>query len=218
MRSCILSQKNDCDLLTVMKMTLSIPRDDLFRFIRQAAPIRIHLTSTDDDSKWIELELPEELEMVPGEGVRVTTHGRLRYEVAGMKVPLKIRTATFMLKPTLVTTSDMQERIAFAIDILHGDLEKIPDFIDRGLIHKVNKALTPEASQMVWDFRESLANTFEMPERLEPLGHLALSARGATVLVTDQALELVLDLRAELSRLRERPVTGPPPLRRTPAA
>lgn len=185
-----------------MEVDLVLTVEKVRELLRQFTPIRIHLTPTDEDRRWVELEQPSEVTLVPDRGVRAICAGRLRYELGGVGVPLSIRRVQVLLEP--VVTAD-QEQLEFRLTIEDADLENVPGVIDRALVGKVNDALTPGALHMVWGFRRSLSRAVKLPERLEPLHELLVSAQRLRVKIEPNALTLTLDLGLALSRTKPRP-------------
>ena len=182
-----------------------VTASEIATLLAQFAPIRIHLTATDEDRSWVELERPDEVQMVPGRGVRVVCSGRLRYAVAGIKLPLSIRRIQVLLEPKVVELGPEAQRLDFGLRIEDADLENIPGLVDRAIVGKVNDALTPETTSMLWQFSRTLALDVQLPERLEPLQTLLLRAPAGVVSVTPEGVGLRLHLDAGLTRSKPRP-------------
>lgn len=185
-----------------MQLDLVLTVEKVRELLRQFTPIRIHLTPTDEDRRWVELEQPSEVTLVPGRGVRAVCSGRLRYELGGMGVPLSIRRVQVLLEP--VVTAD-QEQLEFHLSIEDADLQNVPDVIDRALVGKINESLTPQALHLAWGYRKSLTRAVRLPERLEPLHELLVSAQRLQVTISDSEVRLMLDLGLALSRTKPRP-------------
>jgi hypothetical protein len=58
----------------------SLPRAMVEHTIRRLAPLKIHMADPSENRRWIELEPPASVEFCPGEGVRVVTTGRFRFD------------------------------------------------------------------------------------------------------------------------------------------
>ena len=188
-----------------MHIEAVLTRADVTRLIGELTPIRIHMTPTDEDRRWVELDEPERVDLVPGRGVRVVSSGRVRYAVGGLKVPLTIREVQAMLAPRVVSDGDGEVRLAFEIDLEKSDLVMVPDLIDTAIMNQVNDALTPRATNMVWAFSKTLTRSFALPERLEPLDRFELAVRGGEVEVDAEALRFRIQLDASVSRSKPRP-------------
>jgi hypothetical protein len=188
-----------------MDIVITVTRDELTRLLGEFAPIRIHLTSQDEDRRWIELERPERVELVPGLGARIVTSGRLRYELIGISVPARIRELSVLLVPTITTAASGRQSLAFLLEVQKADLAHVPGLIDAALVSKVNGALTPESTHMIWHFGDALERRVALPERLEPLDALATSVSGGGVGVDDERISFTLRLALEVKRARPRP-------------
>ncbi|HMJ15096.1 MAG TPA: hypothetical protein VK524_26965 [Polyangiaceae bacterium] len=182
-----------------------VTASEIASLLEQFAPIRIHLTPTDEDRSWVELEQPREIEMVAGRGIRVVCTGRLRYALAGITLPLSIRKVQVLLEPKIVELGPGEQRLDFVLQIENADLENIPGLVDRAIVGKVNDALTPEATHMRWGFSRTFDKDFDLPERLEPLHQLLLCAPAGEVAVTREGVRLRLHLNAGLTRSKPRP-------------
>ena len=188
-----------------MDLELRLSLGEVTELLHQLLPLRIHLTSTDEDRRWVELEQPTEISLVPERGVRAVCSGRVRYELAGMAVPLTIRRLQVLLSPRITELAPARQRLDFELQIEEGDLENVPGLVDRALVAKINAMLTPETTGMVFGFSDALKRALHVPERLEPLESLLLGAPGAEVSITTTALLVRLHLTARLERSRARP-------------
>jgi hypothetical protein len=188
-----------------MDLQVRLTRDMLADLLRQFAPIRIHLTPTDEDRRWVEIERPSAVELLPELGLRVISHGRLRYKIAGIAVPLTIRRVELLLTPKILRPRPNEFRLAFELKIRDADLELVPGLVDRAIYEKVNALLDAENTPLVWDFGKTFSQSARMPERLEPVSHLLLSARDADVHIDGEAITFTVRLGASLSRTKERP-------------
>lgn len=182
-----------------------VTASEIATLLEQFAPIRIHLTPTDEDRSWVELEQPREITMVAGRGIRVVCSGRLRYALAGITLPLSIRRIQVLLEPKIVDLGPDAQRLDFVLQIEDADLENVPGLVDRAIVGKVNASLTPEATHMLWQFSRTLDQAFDLPERLEPLHQLLLRAPAGAVAVTPDGVALRLHLNAALTRTKPRP-------------
>lgn len=188
-----------------MDLEVRLTRDFLNGLLHQFAPIRLHLTPADEDRRWVELEQPDVVELVPEIGLRIQSNGRLRYKMAGISVPLTIRRIELLLAPKVLTPAPDDFRLAFELRIENADLELVPGLVDQALSGRINELLRAEVTPLVWDFGKTFNKTVRMPERLEPLSHLLLHARGGQIRVDRGVVSLRIALAASLSRSKERP-------------
>jgi hypothetical protein len=153
----------------------------------------------------VEIERPSEVELVPELGLRVRSHGRLRYKIAGIAVPLTIRSVELLLIPKILRPRPGELRLAFELQIRDADLELVPGLVDRAIYDKVNALLDAEHTPLVWDFGKTFAQSAPLPERLEPVSRLLLAARDAELLVDSESISFTVRLGATLSRSKQRP-------------
>jgi hypothetical protein len=188
-----------------MDIDVTVTRDELAGWLEELAPIRIHLDDLDETERWLELERPVLVELVPGVGVRLVTSGRLRYALAGFEIPATIRKLVLMLIPEVIPASSSLQSLAFRLEIEDGDLVRVPAFVDQALVRRVNSALTPETTRMIWHFGQSLARNIALSERLEPLDSLRLSVVGGAVGIDDQRICFSVRLGLAVERSSARP-------------
>jgi hypothetical protein len=188
-----------------MQLTLAIGHEELSKLFNELAPIRIHMTPTDEDRRWLELEAPERITVVPDLGVRIVTRGHLRYAVGKLKIPATIQRLQLLLTPKVVQADDFAHRLAFELTIEEGDLAHVPDLLDAAFVAVVNEALTPRATGMVWNFGEALSKSAVLPERLEPLDRFGVEVTGGSVAVSADRVSFTVDLAAGITRTKPRP-------------
>ena len=187
-----------------MKIDFQLSRATIEQVIYDFAPVRIHLTRTDEDRSFIDLEDPTLVEMVPGRGVRVVCSGRVRYALGPMAVPLRLRRAAVLLVPEVVQGSNGAPALGFGIEIEEGDLELLPGLVEGAIADRVNAVLKPAESPLRCELGALLTKSFKLPERLEPLDCFGIRVRDASVVVDDRGLSLSVTLDLRVSRTRER--------------
>lgn len=169
-------------------------------------PIRMHMAHTDDDRRWLELDRPTEITLVPGRGIRAVSSGKVRYAIGGFNVPLSIRRVQVLLEPELQLDAAGGQRLDFKLHIESADLQKVPDVIDRALVNKVNEALDPRIIGMSWNIAATLNRALRIPERLEPLHEFLMRAERAQIIVTGSEIRLKIGLALSISRTSPLPV------------
>jgi hypothetical protein len=177
---------------------------DIVGLLREATPLRIHLTDRDEDRRWVELEQPTEISLLPNLGIRVVSSGRIRYEIAGIQLPFVIRRLQVLLQPVVVAAGT-HERLDFKLGVEQADLENVPALADRVLVSAVNDALSPERLGTFWNFGRLLERALHLPERFEPLHQFLLQAPAGQVTITDTEVRLRLRLGLACSRSKARP-------------
>jgi hypothetical protein len=191
-----------------VELDVTLRQEEVIDLLAQVTPVRIHLTEGDEDRRWVELERPTQVSFVPGEGVRIVTHGRLRHELGGVGLPFGIRRLQILFVPAIVTGHHGQ-RLDFRLLVEAADLENVPGLIETVVIAKVNQSLEPERLGMYWELARTLTLGLALPERFEPLDRLLTTARSAQVTISADALILRLNLSLGMSRNSVRPSDGP---------
>jgi hypothetical protein len=188
-----------------MKIDLQLSRASIAKVIHDFAPVRIHLTPTDEDRNYIELEEPTVIQMVPDRGVRVVCSGRVRYALGPVALPLSMRRLSVLLVPEIVRGRRGRPALGFGIEIEDSDLELVPGLIEGAIAHRVNPALTPTVSPLRFELGEALTKAFQLPERLEPLDTFGIKARDASIAIDEEGLTLSIALELNIRRRKERP-------------
>src|SRR5690349_8395744 len=98
-----------------MQLEVTLDRGEIARLLREFAPIRIHLTPTDEDRRWLQLDEVSHVELVPGRGVRVQSKGRVCYGVGQMRPKLGIKNVVALLEPKVMSANSSGYTLAFAI-------------------------------------------------------------------------------------------------------
>jgi hypothetical protein len=181
---------------------------DLARALVHLAPVRLHFTPEDEDTRWIELERPEEALVVAEEGLRITSSGRLRYTVHGLPFELDLRRIRIVVKPQ-VLEQDEQARLCFRLRVEELNIKYVPSALDAIITRAVDAAITPKTTQLVWKFGRTLSHRFQMPSRLEPIDSLGLQVRGGRFFVQNEGMRLVVDFAPlDVERSHDRPIEG----------
>ncbi len=188
-----------------MYVEAQLTRADVEEFVHRIAPIRIHMTPTDEDTHWLELDAPKVVQFVPERGLRVECTGRIRYSVASVPFRFAIRSLHVLLCPVVVDT-----RVYFHLEIEKSDLQHIPDVIDDGIMQLINRALTPRRTRMVWDFGRTLSAALPLPVRLEPLDQLSVGVRQGDVVIGREEIRFRVALTTEIVRYKDHPSDAEP--------
>ncbi len=163
-------------------------REDIDRLLKQLTPVLVDLGSSGDH---VELRDPQPVELVAGEGIRVTCAASLRWSILGIALPLTVRSATLMVRPEVVVGDDGRDRLAVGLMIEHVDFESIPTFVDDTITDKINAALREKKAALSWSFADWLNRTVELPAAFGPDRALTLEVAWAKIRV-DEALVLAI--------------------------
>jgi hypothetical protein len=200
-----------------VKIEAHIEHGTLARLLKELAPVRIHMTPPDEGTRWLELDEPSLVQPVPGRGLRVHASGRFRFDLWRVPVRFGIRRIGMLLEPVVVQREG-QPRLAFAIELEEGDLIGVPRLVERPLVRRINAALQPRNTKLVWSFAETLSHHFGMPNRLEPIDGLSLDTSDGEVTVDREAVRFSIRLTPELHRSELTELTTPEASPRPPAS
>ncbi len=179
-----------------------LTRDDVSELVAGLLPITIRLA---DDGELYLHDLVETA-LVPEVGLRVRCAMRVRWSLLGVAVPITLRSLTVLLRPAIVRT-DGADRLAFTIAIEQADLAGVPEGIDLGFTHLVNRELEAKHVALSWAYADALSHVFELPATLSPPRELALRVDAAQVKATGDALGLAIEFHANV-RAREADANG----------
>lgn len=180
-------------------LEVKLPYPMVVHGLRQFAPLKIHLTDPSENRRWIELDPPSTVEFRSGVGIHVVTTGRFRFDIAKIPIPAQLNRVEFLILPRLIPDED-GVHLAIPIEIESADVRMVPDLIDSVLVSQVNAALTPKASQLMWQISDALSAVFQMPKRLDPLESLELKVVGGDVNLLAESLTLRIDYEMRLDR------------------
>lgn len=178
--------------------------EDLERLLRDLTPLRIHMSGPDGPQRWLELDPPEKVSLEAGVGVRVVTSGRFRYTKGKLPIAAEIREVRLRLEPRVVDDGPEGLRLAFALEIEHGDLVMVPGIIDDGIVALVNDALTPRSTKLVWRFSDALGTELALSPRMQPVDRVTTEVSAGEVKVGEAEVRFKIRLKATLHRGGER--------------
>jgi len=173
-----------------MWLQATFTAQDLLGALVKITPLRVPLDK-DDPDRCLWLGKPSAVTLREGEGVHITTRGQVRWDVAGITVPITMRTLGVLLTPSIEAV-DGEEALNFTLRVTEADLSAVPGFIEGSLVTRVNDALARPDARLIWRFLQTLDFTFRLPAKLEPERHMSLFARWGAVRVMDEALSLVV--------------------------
>jgi hypothetical protein len=173
-----------------MWLQATLTAKDLHDALDKITPLRVPLDA-DDPDRCLWLGKPAKVTLREHEGVTISTRGQVRWEVAGITVPITLRTLSVVLMPA-VEQADGEDALTFTLRVDEADLSAVPAFVEDTILARVNEALARPQSKLVWRFLQTLDFNFALPEKMEPNRHMSLFARWGAARVTDEALHLVV--------------------------
>jgi hypothetical protein len=184
-----------------MKLDARLTKEDLEHLLHCFLPCSIRLSG---DGK-LHLDAPSEVSLVAGVGLHCVCSGKLHWPVLGVHVPVGLRSLRVVLSPT-VDSADDGPRLVFKLHIEHVDVALVPTVIDNRITARVNDELAKKHVELSWAFARTLSHVFGLPDALESVAALALSAKEGSVWVTEQEMGFAVLLDVDV---RRRPSLAP---------
>jgi len=178
-----------------IQLMASLDLATVTELVKELTPVTINLGEGDDNRRWMEVDRPDLVELVAGEGVRIHTSAKLEWTVASVSVPFTIQSVAMMLRPVL-----SGGRLNLVCTIESADLKNIPDIIDRGIVTHVNARLSEKPDALGWNYAKTLAVRLAMPASMAPVERFELDARDAALELGAQAIRISVALPMHISR------------------
>jgi hypothetical protein len=151
------------------------------------------------DPRWVAIEPTRQVDFVAGQGLRLSTGGRIHWVVGGVPVDATLHHAQVMLRPEIVPDKH-GGRLVFRPSLESADLKNVPGWLDRGIVALINRQLESRGDELAWDFGRTLGLSVGLPPTLVGLQALQLAVANAAVAVTADAFELTLMLSLHFQR------------------
>jgi len=184
-----------------MDIKVRLDEEMLRRLLSDILPITVLL---DDelgrDGRWVAIGRAERLELIPGEGVRLATSGELRWPLKIAPVTLTLNELQLVVRP-IVVGEGPSTRLLFRPQIEHIDLERLPSFVDRGVVALVNRALESRSHLLAWHVADSIGQHFSLPETLIPLETATVDVVSAALAIDERGIDLAVTLDMNVTRV-----------------
>jgi hypothetical protein len=174
-----------------------ITKEDFTNVLGQLLPVKIHLDDDDSTDRWLYLDRPTEIELVPEKGLRVACPAEIMWSVSVVNVPIKLHTLQVLLRPEIVT-KQRGDILVFDITLEEADIKGLPALVDHTVMKAVNEALARK--ELAWDFTKTLTNTVDMPKLLDPIDSLTIHPAWGKRRVDAEAMVLVLSINLTFNR------------------
>jgi hypothetical protein len=178
-----------------VQLVASLDLATVTQLVKELTPLTINLGEDDEEHRWIQVDRPDLVELVAGEGVRIHTTAKLEWTVAGVSIPFTIQSVVMMLRPAL-----SGGRLNVVGTIESADLKNIPDIIDRSIVTHVNARLLARPDALGWNYAKTLAVRLAMPASMAPVERFELDARDAALELGADAIRISVALPMHISR------------------
>jgi len=181
-----------------MRISARIDEVSVVDLLRQLLPVTVIIDEEGAD-RWIRIEPARQVSFVAGEGLRVEVGGQIRWKTAGVPVLLTIKSAQLLVRP-MIESDEAGDRLVFRPSLEHMNLKNVPDFLDSGITSIINKRLQRQGDSLAWHFGRTLSHEFPLAKEFVDVDRFKLGAGAATVVVSDDAIELELLVTAGFIR------------------
>lgn len=172
-----------------MRVQLVVTEDDLRTFFEGVTPARLDLGRDDNVDRWIEIDRPESVTVTESRGLTLRAPARLRWNVAGINVPIAFRTVEVTLD--LAVSEPDHKSLRFLPQIADADFVGVPALIERGLIKLVNSSLAK--ASLVWDFVDTLQFSTALSPKLHPPTRVDIRVTSGVVKKADKLIALEIE-------------------------
>src|SRR4051794_36701099 len=133
-------------------ITAVLDHQTVAELLSELTPLTINLGEGGQSNRWMQVERPDLVEFVAGQGVRLRTSAKLQWSVAGVPLSFTIQTVSILLKPVISGA-----RLNVIPTIESADLKNVPERIDHGIVAHINTRLAAIPEALGWSFGETLA-------------------------------------------------------------
>jgi hypothetical protein len=185
-----------------MDIKARLDEQTLRRMLGDILPITVLLDDERGmDGRWVKIGPADRFELLPGEGVRLATSGELRWPVKiAPLMTVTLNDLQVLVRP-IVLGEGPSTRVLFRPRIERMDLQRLPSFIDRGIVALVNRELEARSQLLAWRVADSLGQRFSLPETLIPLETASVDVLAASLTIDDHGIELAVTLDMNVTRV-----------------
>jgi len=178
-----------------MHLSAVISKDDLTALIAETAPLDVELARR---PRWVvSLGRPSLVELVAGVGLRVRSDARFAWDLAGVSIPVVVRSWQILLRP-MVEMRDGEPVLAFDPLVEALDISSVPGFVEESIKGAIHAALAANRSKLAWRFARSLAARARLPETVSPPSIFVIGPTGGDVEVTSSEVRLTMHFAAHM--------------------
>jgi hypothetical protein len=196
-----------------MEINVRLDEATLQRMLDEILPITVLLDDAGTpNGRWVMLERARRLELIPGEGIRLATSGAMRWPISFVPMTVRLAALQLLLRP-IVVGDGAATRVRFRPLIEYADFERLPGFVDRGIVSIINRALETRSERLEWRVAESLALRFQLPETLVPLERARVDVVAAALTIDERGISVGVTLDVGVTRAGDdqaSPVPGGP--------
>ena len=176
-----------------MKLSLSILKDEIDRVVADLTPLKIDLGK----KRSVAFGRPDLVELVPRTGLRVRGDAKMIWEIAGLTLPVTLRTWQLLLVPS-IARKDGAIVLAFDPVIEDLDFKSVPGFFDERIADAINEGVASQRGRLAWNLSRLLGSNRRLPPRVAPGGSIDVAPLTGRVEVTASELRIDLDFGVQV--------------------
>jgi hypothetical protein len=176
-----------------MKLSLRISKDEIDRVVTDLTPLKIDLGR----KRSVSFGRPNLVELVPRTGLRIRGDAKMVWEIAGLTLPVTLRTWQLLLVPS-VARHEGAMVLAFDPVIEELDFKSVPGFLDERIADAINEGVASQRGRLSWNLSRLLGASRRLPPRVSPGGSFELAPIAGRVDVTESDLHVDLDFDAQV--------------------
>jgi hypothetical protein len=183
-----------------MHLTATLYEETVLELLGQLLPLTMYLDAK--KKRWVQVNRPDEVSFIAGEGLRLTTSAKVQWTLAGVSIPFTIRLVQVMVRPEVVD-DELGGKLLFRVQVEDADLKGVPSAIDDTIVSTVNARLSAIGDKIGWNFGETLRRSIGLPPSMHPVEAFQMRAQEGKVVVTDDAMTFSLYTPSRFKRAEE---------------
>jgi hypothetical protein len=187
-----------------VRIATAVDLETVTALLHDLTPFTVSLASDTDADRWMHVNQPESVELVPGLGARIRTSARVQWTVAGVHLPFTIRSVVLLVGLELAETPT-GPRLCVLPKIEDADLKNVPDMIDDKLVELANSRLAAQAGEIGWSMGETLALRLVLPRALAGVDRFDLDVSDVRLVIGSDLIRLEASLPMRF--VRDTPAT-----------
>ena len=167
--------------------------------IAELTPFIVELDTDPSTQRWMRVERPDVVELVPGVGARIRTSAKVSWSLAGVSLPFTIRSVVIVLR-LVIDDSVPGGKLDILPMVEDADLKNVPDLVDAKIVEVVNSRLAAKAGEIAWKFGKLLTVHLGLPPALGGVDAFDMRPQGAVLEIGAEEIRMSLDLLMRFDR------------------
>ena len=175
-----------------MHLAITISADELRRLASELTPLRLDLGRR----RSVVFGAPDLVELVEGTGIRLRGDARMTWEIAGLPLPVTLRTWQLLLAPSVVVREGAFT-ISFSPVLEDLDIKRVPAL--NRVVDAINEAVASQRGKLAWNLARALSVHKTLP-RVVPSTAFEMGPSDVKLDVTRTELRIEIVLEARIAK------------------